>query len=247
MRKKILSWFCVLWPLFITAQDAREIVRKADEKARGASSFAELNMKVIRSGWTREMEMKVWTKGHKLAMVLVTAPAREKGIVYLKVNKEVWNWIPSIERNVKLPPSMMSQSWMGTDFSNDDLVKEFSILDDYTHTLAGEEIVEGRKCYKVLLIPKPEAAVVWGQVLLWIDTSDFIMLKAEYFDDENVLINRMLVKKVEMLGGRMLPSVLEMIPVDKVGQKTVITYKRLTFDQPIEDNFFSVRQMQKMQ
>lgn len=247
MKAKILSLLCLLCSLLVTAQDAREIVRKADEKMRGASSFAELNMKVIRSGWTREMELKVWTKGTKLAMVLVTAPAREKGIVYLKVHKEVWNWIPSIERNIKLPPSMMSQSWMGTDFSNDDLVKEFSILDDYTHTLKAEEVIEGRKCYKILLMPKPEAAVVWGQVVLWIDIDDFIMIKGEYFDDENVLINRMLVKKVDTLGGRILPSVLEMIPVEKAGQKTVITYKSLTFDQPIEDNFFSVRQMQRMQ
>jgi len=247
MKEKILSLLCLLCSLLVTAQDAREIVRKADEKMRGASSFAELNMKVIRSGWTREMELKVWTKGTKLAMVLVTAPAREKGIVYLKVHKEVWNWIPSIERNIKLPPSMMSQSWMGTDFSNDDLVKEFSILDDYTHTLIAEEVIEGRKCYKILLMPKPEAAVVWGQVVLWIDIDDFIMIKGEYFDDENVLINRMLVKKVDTLGGRILPSVLEMIPVEKAGQKTVITYKSLTFDQPIEDNFFSVRQMQRMQ
>lgn len=247
MKAKILSLLCLLCSLLVTAQDAREIVRKADEKMRGASSFAELNMKVIRSGWTREMELKVWTKGTKLAMVLVTAPAREKGIVYLKVHKEVWNWIPSIERNIKLPPSMMSQSWMGTDFSNDDLVKEFSILDDYTHTLKAEEVIEGRKCYKILLMPKPEAAVVWGQVVLWIDIDDFIMIKGEYFDDENVLINRMLVKKVDTLGGRILPSVLEMIPVEKAGQKTVITYKSLSFDQPIEDNFFSVRQMQRMQ
>lgn len=228
------------------AQDATELVRRADAHARGKTSLAEISMKVIRPDWSREMSMRAWTKGNSLAMVQVLSPARERGIVYLKRNREVWNWIPSIERTIKLPPSMMSQSWMGSDFSNDDLVKEFSIVEDYTHTRLGEEPVSGRNCVKVQLIPKPEAAVVWGKVLLWIDPIDLLMMRAEYYDEEGELLNRMLTTSTGVLGGRMLPLRMEMIPVDKPGQKTVISYISLVFDQELSDDFFTVRQMQQM-
>lgn len=228
------------------AQDATELVRRADAHARGKTSLAEISMKVIRPDWSREMSMRAWTKGNSLAMVQVLSPARERGIVYLKRNREVWNWIPSIERTIKLPPSMMSQSWMGSDFSNDDLVKEFSIVEDYTHTRLGEEPVSGRNCVKVQLIPKPEAAVVWGKVLLWIDPVDLLMMRAEYYDEEGELLNRMLTTSTGVLGGRMLPLRMEMIPVDKPGQKTVISYISLVFDQELSDDFFTVRQMQQM-
>ena len=228
------------------AQDATELVRRADAHARGKTSLAEISMKVIRPDWSREMSMRAWTKGNSLAMVQVLSPARERGIVYLKRSREVWNWIPSIERTIKLPPSMMSQSWMGSDFSNDDLVKEFSIVEDYTHTRLGEEPVSGRNCVKVQLIPKPEAAVVWGKVLLWIDPVDLLMMRAEYYDEEGELLNRMLTTSTGVLGGRMLPLRMEMIPVDKPGQKTVISYISLVFDQELSDDFFTVRQMQQM-
>lgn len=246
MNRFIFLMAALLSGISLAAQDAREIVRQADLKSRGNTSIAEISMKVVRPGWTREMSMKAWTKGNQLAIILVTAPAKERGIVYLKKDREVWNWIPSIERTIKLPPSMMSQSWMGTDFTNDDLVKEFSIVEDYMHSLKGEERLADRECYIIEMIPKPEAAVVWSRVMLWIDKKDMIMMKADYFDDENMLVNRMLASEVKLLGGRMLPSVMEMIPMEKKGQKTIITYKSVVFDQVISDSFFSVQQMQRM-
>lgn len=247
MKRYVFLLAVLLVNVFSFGQDAREIVRKADEKSRGNTSVAEISMKVVRPGWTREMSMKAWTKGNKLAMILVTAPAKERGIVYLKKDREVWNWLPSIERNVKLPPSMMSQSWMGTDFTNDDLVKEFSLVEDYSHSLKGEESVAGRNCYRIEMIPKPEAAVVWSKVMLWIDKEELLMMRAEYYDEENILVNRMLASEVKLLGGRLLPAVMEMIPMEKKGQKTIITYKGVIFDQPLSDSFFSVQQMQKLQ
>jgi hypothetical protein len=114
---------------------AKDIVKKADDNMRGKTSQADITIKIIRPTWSREMNMKAWTKGDDYSMILVTSPAKEKGTVFLKRIKEVWNWIPSIERNIKLPPSMMSQSWMGTDFTNDDLVKEASSVSDYDHKL----------------------------------------------------------------------------------------------------------------
>jgi len=115
------------------------------------------------------MQCKTWIKGNNLAMILVTAPAKDKGVVFLKRKKEVWTWLPSLERTVKLPPSMMGQNWMGTDFTNDDLVKESSMVEDYHHTLTGDIIIQNRSCYIISMLPKPEAAVVWSKVIICID------------------------------------------------------------------------------
>ena len=226
--------------------DAAAIVRAADEHARGNTSQAEMTMTVVRPTWQREMSMVTWSEGTQNALVLITAPAREKGIVYLKRGKEVWNWIPSVERTIKMPPSMMSQSWMGTDFTNDDLVRESSIVEDYTHTLAGDSTIDGRSCHKVVMRPKPEAAVVWGEVRLCIDKKDHLMLRAEYYDEYGELVNTMVAGDVQLLGGRLLPTHMEMLPADKPGQKTVIRYRRITFDQPIPPGFFTPQNIPKV-
>lgn len=246
--KNILSIFVflILLPCIISAQDAKSIVKKADEKAKGNTSVALISIQTIRPNWKREITVKAWTKGNDLTMILVLTPAKEKGVVFLKKKKEVWNWVPSIERNIKIPPSMMNQSWMGTDFTNDDLVKEASILEDYNHTFLEDVEIEGRNCYKIQLIPKPKSAVVWGKVILCIDKKDYMMLHAEYFDEDGKLINTMHCSDVKMLGGRLLPAKMEMIPADKKGNKTILTYKSLVFDTPIADQFFSTQNITKV-
>lgn len=227
-------------------QDAREIVRKADEKARGNTSLAQMTITTVRPKWTRSMTLKVWTKGTEYALLLVQSPAKDKGVAYLKRRKEVWNWLPALERTIKLPPSMMGESWMGTDFTNDDLVKEASVIDDYTHTLIGTERQGDRECYKIQMIPKPEAAVIWGKVLVWIDKKDFLQLRTEFYDDSGELVNTLVASEVKMLGGRLLPSKLEMIPAGKKGQQTTITYESLQFDQALSDAFFTTSNLTKV-
>lgn len=229
------------------AQNAREIVRKADEKARGKTSVASMSISTARPQWTRTMEIKAWMKGTDYALLLVKSPAKDKGTAYLKRKKEVWNWLPSLERTIKLPPSMMSQSWMGTDFTNDDLVKESSIVDDYEHTLLGTEKQGDSLCYKIQMIPKPEAAVVWGKIIVWITQYEYLQLRAEFFDESGELVNTMVGSQVKKLGGRLLPSRLEMTPADKKGHQTVIEYKSLEFDKPIADSFFTTEHMTKVQ
>lgn len=221
----------------------KDIVKKADENMRGKTSEAQITIKIIRPTWSREMKMKAWSKGDDYSMILVTSPAREKGTVFLKRVKEVWNWIPSIERHIKLPPSMMSQSWMGTDFTNDDLVREASTVEDYNHTLLGKEIILNKECYKIQMIPKPSAAIVWEKVIVWIDTIDYLQLKAEFYDENGELVNIMNSSDIKELGGRKITSKIEMIPVDKEGQSTVIIYNDIVFDAPINDNFFTTRNM----
>ncbi|MFN8688410.1 MAG: outer membrane lipoprotein-sorting protein, partial [Cyclobacteriaceae bacterium] len=137
MRRPWLVFLLVVRPVFGLTQSltAEEIVRKTDENMRGNTLQAEMVIRTLRPTWTREMGVKTWMKGGDYAMILITAPAKEKGVAFLKRTKEVWNWVPTLERSIKLPPSMMSQSWMGTDFTNDDLVKESSVVKDYAHTL----------------------------------------------------------------------------------------------------------------
>lgn len=228
------------------AQEAREIVRRSEEHGRGKTLQASMTIQIVRPSYTREMELKTWSKGSRLSMVLVLAPARERGVVFLKQQREVWNWIPSIERNIKMPPSMMSQSWMGTDFTNDDLVKEASILEDYTHQLAGDTVVQGRPCFLIDLFPRKGAAVVWGRVRLSIDKKDYLMLAACYYDERGVLVNTLQCSDIKMLGGRTLPALMEMMPADKPGNKTVMRYRSLQFDQPMEDAFFQPANMNRV-
>ncbi|EID75376.1 outer membrane lipoprotein-sorting protein [Imtechella halotolerans] len=225
---------------------AKEIVKKADDNMRGNTSIADITIVIVRPTWKRELSMKAWTKGEDYSMILITSPAREKGTVFLKRIKEVWNWIPAIERNIKLPPSMMSQSWMGTDFTNDDLVKEASSVSDYEHTHLGKEVIAGKECYKIEMVPKASAAIVWKKVIVWIDTSDFLQLKAEFYDEDGELVNRMNSSEIKLMDGKKITSKIEMIPVDKPGQSTVIIYKNILFNTPINDDFFTTRNMKQL-
>ncbi len=230
----------------LPAQDARAIVQKADEQARGNSSIAQMTITTVRPKWTRSMDLKVWSKGTDYALLLLQSPAKDKGVSYLKRKNEVWNWLPSLERTIKLPPSMMGESWMGTDFTNDDLVKEASVVEDYTHSLLGSEQQAGRDCYKIQMIPKPEAAIIWGKVLIWIDKKEYLQLRTEFYDEAGELVNTMIGSDVKKIGGRMLPTQLEMIPADKKGHKTTIYYRSMLFDQPLSDAFFTTNNMTKV-
>ncbi len=230
----------------IFAQSALDIVRKSDEKLRGQTSYSEMKMTIVRPDWKREIQLKSWTKGDDLALMLVTAPARDKGTAFLKRGQELWNWQPTIDRTIKMPPSMMLQSWMGSDFTNDDLVKQSSIVEDYTHKIVGEETIEGRPCWKIEMTPKPDAPVVWGKLILWIDKTEFMQIKGEFYDEDGYLVNTMTGKNVKDLGGKMLPAILEIAPEDKPGQKTVVEYLTLKFDQKMDDGFFSVQSMKRV-
>jgi outer membrane lipoprotein-sorting protein len=227
------------------AQDAKQIVAKAEDNIRGLSSQTEITIQIKRPAWTRSMSVKSWSKGDQYSLMVVTAPAKDAGTVFLKRVKEIWNWLPNIERVVKLPPSMMSQSWMGTDFTNDDLVKASSRIDDYKHKIVGDSVIEGRKCWKIEMIPLPQAAVVWSKVNMWIDHKDYLELRIEFYDEDNKLVNVMQCSDVRTIGGRVMPLKMEMIPVEKKGQETIITYSSAVFNQPISVDFFTTQNMKK--
>ena len=229
------------------AQTAREIIEMADQKMRGTkSAITEMTITTVRPKWTREMTLKSWSKGEDFSLSVVRSPAKDRGTAFLKREREIWNWMPSIERTIKLPPSMMMQSWMGTDFTNDDLVRESSTLNDYTHSIVGDSTILGRKCWKIQLDPKPDAAVVWGRIILFIDKADFIQLRSEMYDEDGYLINILNSSDIKELGGKKLAAKMEMIPVDKPGNKTMMEITSIEFDKPIEDSFFSTSNMKNV-
>ncbi len=240
----LLMLFILISGLF--AQSAMEVIRKSDELMRANSSISELSMKIIKPEWTREMRMKVWALEPDFTLVLITAPARDKGTVTLKRKQEVWNYLPSVRRTIKIPPSMMLQGWMGSDFTNDDLVRQSSIVVDYEHKLAGMEKLDGYDCYKIEMIPKPEAGVVWGKVLIWVTRKGFMQLKAEYYDEDAVLVKTMRGSDIRKLGGRTFPTRWAMIPNDKPGQRTVLIYHDIRFNPKIKSSFFSLQNMKRL-
>jgi len=249
MIKNKIALACLIFLMInITPLDgqeltAREIIAKADNKNRGETSVGTMVMKIVRPGWERSVEMKSWSKGDDYFLIYITAPAKEKGQVFLKRQKEMWNWVPSIERMVKLPPSMMMQSWMGSDFTNDDLVKQSSIVKDYIQTLVGKETVRDKLCYKIQLDPLPDAPVVWGRIVSWVTKDDFIIWKTEYYDEDLELVNEENAFDLKDFGDRVLPSRMEVFPVDKPGNKTVILIKEMKFNTPVDDDFFSQQNM----
>ena len=235
-----------LFPFFSTDTDPKEIIRKADLLVRGESSYGEMQMTIVRPKWQRDISFKSWSKGDEYAVILVTSPSRDKGTAFLKRDQEIWNWQPSIDRTIKLPPSMMLQSWMGSDFTNDDLVKHSSVVDDFDHKLLGKETVEGRECWIIEMIPKEDAAVVWGKIISWISIDGHLQLKAEFYDEEEYLIHTMYGKEIKEIGGKNLPTLLEIIPEDSDGDKTIVRYKTLEFDNPINEDFFTVKNLKRL-
>lgn len=239
--------FCMMIAGVLSAQqDATAIIEKAEDKLRGEKAHAELRMTIIRPKWQRALTMKSWTLGDDYSLVLITAPARDNGTAFLKRKKELWNWQPSIERTIKMPPSMMMQSWMGSDFTNDDLVRESSFKNDFTSRHVGTEIIDDRRCYKIEMLPKPDAAVVWGKLLIWIDEKDYLELKVEFYDEDDYLVNTLHTKDIKQLGGRLLPSKMELIPAEKPGHKTVMEYLYLNFDLALDERFFSLQNLKRV-
>ncbi|TOF03693.1 outer membrane lipoprotein-sorting protein, partial [Vibrio parahaemolyticus] len=182
MPKAVAVLFFLLFTSLSYAESAFDIVQKSDQAMRGKSSYSEATMEIVRPDWTRSMTMKSWTKGTELSLVLVTAPAKDKGSASLKRHREMWNWVPSIERIIKIAPSMLSQSWMGSDFTNDDLINQSSIVVDYQHALVGNDSFEGDKVWVIEATAKPDAPVVWNKVTLWISQSTYLQRKVEFYD-----------------------------------------------------------------
>ena len=245
--KSISLAFAIICILPVYSQDATEIVQKSQDLVNGKSNKGNMKMTVVRPGWTREVTMKSWSLGEDYYLVYILTPARDKGQVFMKRSTDMWNWMPAINRMIKIPPSMMSQSWMGSDFTNNDLMKINSFVVDYNHKIIGNESVDGYDCYKVELLPKENAAVVWGKIIMWIAKDEYYQMQFEFFDEDMKLVNKEVCSNVIQMGDRKLPSKLIMTPVEKEGQQTIIEMIDVQFNvEDIDESFFSQQNMKRI-
>ncbi len=259
-------WLCVLAPVLVLtsaagAKDAVEIIRRMEHNVRGEASHNEMTMQTVRPRYTREISLRSWRLGDDYALIFITAPARDEGTAFLKRGNEIWNYQPRIDRTIKMPPSMMSQSWMGSDFTNDDLVGAASLVDDYTHNLIGSETVDGHECYVIELIPEPENPIVYEKVVYRVTKrieytdrdGNTVMkehnlpLRVDNYDERDELVSTIHFRKIREIGGRIIPTVMEMLPADRQNQKTVLTTHKAEFDIEISSDFFSIRNLTDMQ
>jgi outer membrane lipoprotein-sorting protein len=221
------------------AQDGRALVEAAVEYYRGDASVSKVRMTIHRPEWEREMTIKAWTLGKKYSLFYITDPPKDEGNGTLKRATDMWTYNPKVNRVIKLPPSMMSQAWMGSDFSNNDLAKSDSIIDDYVHSVVTVKDVDGNKVYVVKSVPKPMAPVIWGMQKLHI-REDHIMLRQEFYDEDMALVKAMTGEKIEMLGGKRFPRIWRMQKADAEDEYTQLEYLELDFKDRLPDRLFTV-------
>jgi outer membrane lipoprotein-sorting protein len=206
---------------------------------RGKTSVCTVDMTIHRPDWERTITIKAWTKGQNDSIFRIIAPPKDHGNGTLKKKREMWMYNPKVNRVIKIPPSMMSQAWMGSDFSNDDLSKTESLIKDYSHTIIGTETHEGKKVYVIKSTPKPGAPVVWGMQRLKI-REDHIFLTQEFYDEDLKLVKALTTLQIQMLGGKLFPRVWKMQKADVKDEYTLLKYKELTFDQNLPDRLFTL-------
>ena len=231
----------------VVAQEpgGREILDRVEQILWGNTVQGDYEMTISTPRWQRTLGLRLWMERPKRSFVRIVSPAKEAGIGSLRLGSEMWNYLPNVERIVRIPPSMMLQPWMGSDFTNDDLVKQSSLLEDYTHKVLATVNVEAQAMYQVEAIAKPEAAVVWGRILYWVRKSDFVPFKQEFYDERGELVRTMNYSDVRSMGGRRLPTRWEMRPQGKPGNATTIVLKNAVYDEPIAAEVFSQRNLQK--
>lgn len=226
------------------ALDANEIVRYGFDYWRGKASVGTVQMLIHHEDWERRMTIKAWTRGQKDSLFYIAAPPKDYGNGTLKKGREMWIFNPKVNRVVKVPPSMMSQSWMGSDFSNNDLAKSDSLLLDYDHSIIGTETHDGKKVYIIKSMPKPNAPVVWGMQRLKI-REDHIWLSEEFFDEDLQPVKIMSAMEIQMLGGKLFPKVWRMRKVDEPDRYTQLTYESLEFKSSLPDRLFTLSSLKQ--
>ncbi len=233
--------------VFGQALTAKEIIKKSEEKIRGGNQvYTEMTIEIIRPKWSREMKLKSWTLGTDYSMVLITGPTRDKGSVFLKNQKQVWGYIPKFNRITKLPPALMSQSWMGTDLTNDDLVRESNKVDDFKYFLKKDTMIDNLSCYQIELIPNEGTDVIWGKIILFIDKVDFITLRNESYDEDNQLVNVLKASMIKIMDGVKIATKMEIIPIEEKGKKTIMTIEKLDVHQSLDAIFYSKQNMKRV-
>ena len=229
--------------------DVKELVDRANKALRGDSSRGRLTMTIETPDWKRSLEVEGWNKDRTYALIVIRAPAKERGETTLRRKNDMWLWLPKVERVIKIPPTMMHAAWQGSDFTYEDIVKADSIVKDYTHKLLSTKHEDGRAVYRIEATPKPDAPVVWGKILtdvaLYDEDQAVVPLLEEDYSERGELIRTITLSDIKLLGGRRVPARLDCVPAQKKGKRTTLRYLELEFDLPLKDDFFSYQRLQK--
>ena len=239
----VLFFVCCFGVQPVQAVEAADVIEKVVDNLNGKTAIMEISMKVTTRRSTRTIKMKSYSVGQEKSFIKVLYPNKDKGITFLKIDNAMWQYVPRIEKTIKIPASMMLQSWMGSDFSNDDLVKESSLSEDYTARLIDETVDE----YHVDLYPKEEAAVVWGKIRMGVSKEYYLPTTVSYFDEEGVLIRDLLYTDVQPYGDRFYPALWVMTPrtEEKKGRETRIAVIHAVFDEAVDESYFNKRALKR--
>jgi len=228
--------------VIVTDTDVKQVIKDIDELYRSTSSYSEIEMEIVTPHWQRTLAMNCWTQGMDKTFLRLTAPRKEKGVATLRIENEMWNYLPKTNKVIKVPPSMMMSSWMGSDFTNDDLVKEYSLFEDYTYELITVDSAREDLLY-VSCIPSEDLPIVWGNIVIAARKSDHLPVWQKYYDEKGKLMRTLRYQDIRTFGKRTLPAEMEMIPQNKEGHKTVVRYLQLDFDAEVDDHVFSLRNL----
>lgn len=247
MRNKIslLVFLLCFLPGFIHAYDGKEILQKMEDKTRGKNNHTQYKMTVTTPEWQRSITLLAWDdRQNNRAFVKIVDPPKDRDTLFLRLEYKLWMFIPKLEKVIKIPPSMMLQPWMGSDFTNDDLVKESSIITDYEHRIMGMEKLGEAEAYKIELIPKPDAPVVWGKIIYWV-SKDFSPVREQFFDERERLIKELNCSQFKSMGGRNIPTLYEMRTITKPGHVTTLKINAIDFDQEFSESLFSLKNLKR--
>ncbi len=222
-------------------QTAIEIVDRVDRLLRGESSRSRVTMDIVTEHWSRTLELRIRSLGTEYALIRILAPRKDAGAATLKAGDEIWNYLPRVDRTIKLPTSLMGTSWMGSHFTNDDLVKEHSLIEDYDVSIAFEGIRNGVEIWEFTLTPKPEAAVIWDQINYEVRKGDLMPVRARFFDERGDPVRSVEWSEYSSASGRLVPMKMVIVPADEPGESTTIVYDELEFDLDFLPEDFSLR------
>jgi hypothetical protein len=225
--------------------DARKVIDRVDRILRGKSSHGIASMSIVTDRWQRTKKLEMWSQGTDQFLIRILEPKKEEGVATLKVNSDIWNYLPKIDRTIRIPTSMMMASWMGSHFSNDDLVKESRLVNDYDIKVAFVGPREGVEIYDFLLTPHPDAPVVWGKIEYRVRSDDLMPLWAKYYDEEGALKRTMSFSDFERQSGRLVPMRMILRPEDEPGEYTEIVYESVEFDLDLPKETFSLSSLRR--
>ncbi|KQC12701.1 MAG: hypothetical protein APR63_02060 [Desulfuromonas sp. SDB] len=226
--------------------DIDQVIEKIDQLYRSNTSRGEVEMEIITPHWQRTLRMDMWTYKMEKTFIRITSPAREEGFATLRIDDEMWNYLPQTDQVMKIPPSMMMGSWMGSDFTNDDIVRESSLFEDYDYQFTEVENPQPENLY-IKLIPHEDAPVVWSEIIMAVGESDYLPVWEKFYGENHELARTMYFRDIETVGGKTIPTEMELIPENEEGQKTVVRYLHIEFNVDIDEDIFSLRNLQSQQ